>query len=228
VPRGQRLGYGAHHIKDYFLNYKETSSNDFVLRGGDVELLGSDIRDWTIIFVHTGLDSSIGERLRRVRALVQDEEMFLANYADVLTDLPLNDMIAQFAGSDAVGALLAVPPQAAFHYVDVAENGRIEAIVSTGGSGSRPTPSRSELRWRPRTRAAVAPGCCGKRRTETPSRRRSPPSTCHSRSITSGEPRMAVTRGRAVRRTAHTGDRALLTGLDFGRLDEGVCSCVFC
>ncbi len=91
------LGYGAHHIKDFFLNYSETASNDFVLRGGDVELLGSDIQDWTITFVHTGLDSPIGERLRRVRRHVEGEEMFLANYADVLTDLPLDEMIGKFA-----------------------------------------------------------------------------------------------------------------------------------
>ena len=48
--------------------------------------LGSDIQDWTITFAHTGLDSPIGERLRRVRQHVEGEEMFLANYADVLTD----------------------------------------------------------------------------------------------------------------------------------------------
>jgi glucose-1-phosphate cytidylyltransferase len=122
------LGYGAHHIKDFFLNYSETASNDFVLRGGDVELLGSDIQDWTITFVHTGLDSPIGERLRRVRGLVEGEEMFLANYADVLTDLSLNQMIDRFRGSDAVGALLAVPPQSAFHCVDVADDDRISSI----------------------------------------------------------------------------------------------------
>ena len=92
------LGYGAHHIKDFFLNYDETASNDFVLHGGDVELLGSDIKDWTITFVHTGLDSPIGERLRRVRTHVEGEEMFLANYADVLTDAPLDTMIERFAG----------------------------------------------------------------------------------------------------------------------------------
>ncbi|MCH6172508.1 glucose-1-phosphate cytidylyltransferase, partial [Pseudonocardia alaniniphila] len=124
------LGYGAHHIKDFFLNYSETASNDFVLRGGNVELLGSDIQDWTITFVHTGLDSPIGERLRRVRSLVGEEEMFLANYADVLTDLPLNDMIGKFAASDAVGALLAVPPQSAFHCVDVGSDDRISAITT--------------------------------------------------------------------------------------------------
>ena len=122
------LGYGAQHIKDYFLNYDETASNDFTLRRGEVELRGSDIQDWEITFVHTGLDSPIGERLRRVRKYVEDEEMFLANYADVLTDLPLNDMIDVFKASDAVGSLVAVPPQSAFHCVTVGEDDRITAI----------------------------------------------------------------------------------------------------
>jgi glucose-1-phosphate cytidylyltransferase len=122
------LGYGAHHIKDFFLGYQETTSNDFVLRNGEIELLGSDIQDWTITFAHTGLDSPIGERLRRVRHMVEGEEMFLANYADVLTDLPLNVMIDKFANSDAAAALLAVPPQSAFHCVAMGEGDRIEQI----------------------------------------------------------------------------------------------------
>jgi glucose-1-phosphate cytidylyltransferase len=122
------LGYGAHHIKDFFLSYSETASNDFVLRGGDVELLGSDISDWTVTFVHTGVDSPIGERLRRVRRHVEGEEMFLANYADVLTDLPLNSMVERFRRSSAVGALLAVPPQSAFHCVDVDDDGLVSRI----------------------------------------------------------------------------------------------------
>ena len=124
------LGYGAHHIKDFFLNYDETASNDFVLHGDEVELLGSDIKDWTITFVHTGLDSAIGERLRRVEPFVRGEEMFLANYADVLTDAPLDDMIARFRAADAVGGLMAVPPQSAFHCVDVDEDGRLSTISS--------------------------------------------------------------------------------------------------
>ena len=124
------LGYGAHHIKDFFLNYDETASNDFVLHGDKVELLGSDIKDWTITFVHTGLDSAIGERLRRVEPFVRGEEMFLANYADVLTDAPLDDMIARFRAADAVGGLMAVPPQSAFHCVDVDEDGRLSTISS--------------------------------------------------------------------------------------------------
>ncbi|MGH3932906.1 MAG: sugar phosphate nucleotidyltransferase [Pseudonocardiaceae bacterium] len=124
------LGYGAHHIKDFFLRYSETASNDFVIRGGKVELLSSDISDWKITFVHTGLDSPIGERLRRVREYVADEEMFLANYADVLTDAPLDEMISRFDASDAAASLLAVPPQAAFHCVQLGEQSKVDEIIS--------------------------------------------------------------------------------------------------
>ncbi|MCW0212546.1 MAG: glucose-1-phosphate cytidylyltransferase [Pseudonocardia sp.] len=124
------LGYGAHHIKDFFLHYDETASNDFTLHHGEVELLARDIQDWNITFVHTGMDSPIGERLRRVRSLVEGEEMFLANYADVLTDAPLHDMVERFRATDSIGGLMAVPPQSAFHCVDIGEDGRLESITS--------------------------------------------------------------------------------------------------
>ena len=114
------LGYGAHEIKDYFLHYEETASNDFVLYGGrDVELLGRDLSDWRITFVDTGLDSSIGERLRRVRPYLENDEMFLANYADVLSDLPLHQVVERFRTSDAVASLTAVPPQSSFHVLQI-------------------------------------------------------------------------------------------------------------
>lgn len=122
------LGYGANHIKDYFLNYQETTSNDFVMREGRVELLGSDIDDWTITFANTGLDSPIGERLRRVRHLVENEEMFLATYADVLTDVDINLMISNLRNSNAVATLLAAPPQAAFHCLELGEAQSVERI----------------------------------------------------------------------------------------------------
>ena len=125
------LGYGASYVKDFFLNYDETRSNDFVLEGGDRQpkLFRTDISDWRITFVDTGLNSAIGERLRRVRRFVEDEPMFLANYADVFTDAPLPDMIARFEASNAVASLLAVPPQSSHHVVDIGEDGLITKVT---------------------------------------------------------------------------------------------------
>jgi glucose-1-phosphate cytidylyltransferase len=115
------LGHGAQAVKDYFLNYRETTSNDFVLRQGgeDVKMLSTDISEWTISFIDTGMDTAIGERLRRVRPYLDGDDMFLANYGDVLTDAPMNDLIMQFARTDAVAQLLAVKPQDSFHVVDI-------------------------------------------------------------------------------------------------------------
>src|SRR5262249_50509506 len=53
----------------------------------------------------------------------------MANYADVLTDAPLNDMIERFQATDAVASLLAAPLQSSHHVVDVADDGRIARIL---------------------------------------------------------------------------------------------------
>jgi glucose-1-phosphate cytidylyltransferase len=128
------LGYGSESVKDYFLRYDETRSNDFVMsKGGQrIELLQSDISDWRISFIDTGIDTAIGERLRRVRHLLEDDEVFLANYGDVLTDAPMDTIIGDFLRTDAVASLLAVPPQESFHVVGVNENDEIDDITRVG------------------------------------------------------------------------------------------------
>ena len=123
------LGYGASHIKDFFLTYQESASNDFVMRGNRIDVLNSDISDWSITFVDTGLESPIGERLRRVRGYLDGDEHFLANYADVLTDAPVNDMIDNFYASGAAVSMMVVPPQQSFHCVEVSEAGEVKDIM---------------------------------------------------------------------------------------------------
>lgn len=124
------LGYGARSVKDYFLDYRETHSNDFVLTqaGEEIELLSSDIGEWRITFVDTGFDTAIGERLRRVRRFLNDDDVFLANYGDVLTDAPMDTILEEFLASDAVGSLLAVNPQDSFHVVRIDPDGRLTGI----------------------------------------------------------------------------------------------------
>ncbi|WP_207219071.1 glucose-1-phosphate cytidylyltransferase [Pengzhenrongella frigida] len=133
------LGYGANAVKDYFLDYRETHSNDFVFsRGGDqIDLMSSDISDWRITFADTGMDTAIGERLRRVRQYLDGDEVFLANYGDVLTDAPMNDIIDDFLPTDAVGSLLAVNPQDSFHVVGIDPAGNLTGIEPVAGMEMR-------------------------------------------------------------------------------------------
>jgi len=123
------LGYRGDVIKDYFLNYTETLSNDFVLTEGGkkLELMASDIHDWKITFVETGLQSNIGQRLKAVERVVGDEPEFLANYSDGLSNLSLPDHLAHFRSRDAVASFVSVKPNLSYHLVS-SEDGRVTAI----------------------------------------------------------------------------------------------------
>ena len=133
------LGYRGDMIKHYFLNYEECVSNDFVLSEGGRkrELLNSDISDWRITFVETGLNSNIGQRLKAVEPHLRGEQVFLANYSDGLTDLPLHDQIADFRAHDAVASFLCVKPNLSYHFVTTADGGRVTSFRDIAQSGLR-------------------------------------------------------------------------------------------
>ncbi len=131
------LGYRADLIKDYFLKYDECLSNDFILSGdgGGVQLLDRDIHDWKITFVDTGLNSNVAQRLKAVEKHLAGEEVFLANYADGLTDFPLPRLIEQFAKSGSVASFLGVRPSQTFHVVTMADDHRVTAIQDVTQAG---------------------------------------------------------------------------------------------
>jgi len=134
------LGYKADVIKNYFLNYNECISNDFVLTegGGKLELLQTDVQDWRITFVDTGMEACIGERLCAVQPYLENEDYFLANYADCVTDYNLNEMIARFqAAPEQVACFLSTPPNYSFHIIHSDDDGSVCEIE----------PARSANMW---------------------------------------------------------------------------------
>ena len=111
------LGYRADYVKNYFLSYNECLSNDFTLSEGGrrLELLKSDISDWRITFVDTGLHANLGQRLKAVEAHVSSEQYFMANYSDGLTDLPLYDHVDHFLRHGKVASFVSVQPHLSCH-----------------------------------------------------------------------------------------------------------------
>ena len=124
------LGYKGDYIKNYFLNYNECLSNDFVMtKGGkEIRLHNSDIEDWTITFVETGLQSNIGQRLKAVERYLEGEDLFMANYTDGLSDLPLPEYLEHFCCSGKVAGLVAVKPSVTFHLVKLGEGNAVASI----------------------------------------------------------------------------------------------------
>jgi glucose-1-phosphate cytidylyltransferase len=125
------LGYKGNVIKDYFLHYDESISNDFVWSEGgkNVRFLNRDIDNWTITFVETGSNTNIGQRLKAVEPYLAGEEMFLANYGDGLSDLHLPAMIETFRHSRAIASLLLVQPTGSSDVVHTEHDGTIREIT---------------------------------------------------------------------------------------------------
>jgi glucose-1-phosphate cytidylyltransferase len=125
------LGYKGNAIKDYFLHYDESISNDFVWSDGgrNVRFINRDIDDWTITFVETGSTANIGQRLKAVEPYLAGEEMFLANYGDGLSDVPLPAMIDTFSKSNAIAAMLLVQPTGSADVVHTEPDGAVRGIT---------------------------------------------------------------------------------------------------
>lgn len=130
------LGHGGDYIKRYFLNYDECLSNDFVLSGGghDVRLLNRDIHDWKITFADTGKHANIGQRLLAAKPYLEDDELFLANYSDGLSDLDLTSYLEFARHYDRVASFVAVRPAQSFHVISARENGLVEGIAPVAQS----------------------------------------------------------------------------------------------
>jgi glucose-1-phosphate cytidylyltransferase len=124
------LGYRGEMIREYFLNYQEAMYTDFTLRDGGtrIELHSRDLDGWSITFVDTGLHSSIAQRLLRVRKYLGDAELFLANYADGLSDLPLDDYVSTCTKQNATASFVAVKNRQSFHAVHADQTGVVTRI----------------------------------------------------------------------------------------------------
>jgi glucose-1-phosphate cytidylyltransferase len=133
------LGHRADVVKNYFLNYNECVSNDFVLSGGGkkLELFNSDIDDWKITFADTGIHANIGQRLMAVEEHLEGEEEFLANYSDGLTDLPLPEQLDHFHQHGKIASFLCVRPNLSYHKVSLKEgDGNLVTAIDPISDGS--------------------------------------------------------------------------------------------
>ncbi|MEZ5857067.1 MAG: sugar phosphate nucleotidyltransferase [Hyphomicrobiaceae bacterium] len=131
------LGYKANVIKDFFLSGRPQTFADCVVSGfgRNVEIIGDAREDWRVALIDTGVSRNIGGRLMAVKSQVEGEEMFLANYADGLSDVDLAHMVETFRKSNKLACFLAVRPTISMHLINIADGGQIQAFRSAQEAG---------------------------------------------------------------------------------------------
>ncbi len=130
------LGYKSNIIKEFFLNYRAHAFADCVISGfgANVELLSEPKPDWRVTLIDTGIWRNIGERLWAVRDQVKNEEIFLANYSDGLTDVNLDEMVERFKRSGKIACFLAVRPPLTYHLAEIDADGQVREFRTSDRS----------------------------------------------------------------------------------------------
>jgi glucose-1-phosphate cytidylyltransferase len=105
------LGYGGDRIRDHFSRDEEAW------------------RGWTLHFVETGLHATIAARLRAVAEYVRDETLFLGNYSDAVSDLPLPQYLDTFRASGATAGFVSARISQTYHVVSSNPQGIVTALT---------------------------------------------------------------------------------------------------
>lgn len=102
------LGYRGDMIKEYFLHWR-TLLNDFTLDTKDNELIfhNNGCDDFKITFVETGLDTLTGERVRRLKDYIGDED-FMVTYGDGVANIDINKLVDFHKKQNTIGTISGV------------------------------------------------------------------------------------------------------------------------
>ncbi len=131
-------GYKGYVIKEYFANYALHQSDvtfDFSQTDPQMIVHRTVAEPWRVTLVDTGLDTSTGGRIARIRPYVGDEP-FLMTYGDGLADVNLPELLAFHRAHGRRATVTAVQPPGRWGKMDIDANGRVEAFCEkTRGDG---------------------------------------------------------------------------------------------
>jgi glucose-1-phosphate cytidylyltransferase len=122
------LGYKAHDLVDYVVHRLPYESRDMRVHPGSgqaPEFLADDAMPWNITLCHTGVDTEKGERIRRIREHLGDDEHFMVTYGDGLANLDLSALAEFHRSHGKLATMTAIRAHSQFGHVDVTDAGQV-------------------------------------------------------------------------------------------------------
>tara|TARA_X000000950_G_scaffold281902_1_gene379592 strand:- start:5923 stop:6720 length:798 start_codon:yes stop_codon:yes gene_type:complete len=118
------LGYKSEYIKEYFYNYKITSS-DFSIKLDHKEAIvfldESDEKKWEIVLIDTGEDTLKGARIKKVEQYINGDDFYLT-YGDAVSDLRIDKLLKFHKSHNSLGTVTSVKPPSRFGELNIDED----------------------------------------------------------------------------------------------------------
>lgn len=130
------LGYKGYLIKEYFANYFMHRSDIVVnTASNNIEYLKTDVEQWKITLVDTGLNSMTGHRLKRVEPYIN--ETFMLTYGDGVSDININKLHEFHKSHNGIATLTSIRPEGRFGALEISDNNKvINFMEKPKGDGS--------------------------------------------------------------------------------------------
>lgn len=128
------LGYKADYIKDFFLNQKAFTS-DFTLSTKNHEVNyhmknRTEVDDFKITFVDTGLETLPGERIIRCKKYIpKNDKYFMVTYGDGVTDLNIKKLLNFHIKQNTIGTITGVHPSSKYGLVKIGKKKLVASFV---------------------------------------------------------------------------------------------------
>lgn len=122
-------GYKGYVIKEYFADYYlHRSDVTFDFSAENRMTVHSNVAEpWRVTIVDTGLNTQTGARIKRVQKYIGDEP-FMLTYADGVSNVDLNVLLAQHRESGKVVTFTGIQPGGRFGVLDL-DDGRNTVIA---------------------------------------------------------------------------------------------------
>lgn len=129
-------GYKGEMIKDYFMNFYIYQSDITVdLQTNEIDVHRKKTEDWNVMVIDTGRDTSVQERILKVREYLQGET-FLVTYGDCVSDIDVTAMVTQHKKEGKLATFAVARPTGRNTILPISQGGLIE-LSGTENSSRR-------------------------------------------------------------------------------------------
>ncbi len=124
------LGYKGNIVKDYFANYYLYGSDvTFDMKfGNNMQVHNNMVEPWKVTLVNTGLETSTGGRIKRVKEYLQNET-FMLTYGDGVSDVNIEDLLKFHRSHGKLATVTAVQPSGRYGVLGIREDATVLEFV---------------------------------------------------------------------------------------------------
>lgn len=123
------LGYKAHLIKEYFLNYYLYNSDVTIeLEKNTVDVHFSNTEAFKVTLVDTGLTTNTAGRIKRIQKYIGDET-FMLTYGDGVSDVNIAELVKFHQSHGRLATLTTIQTPGRFGNIEMDDKGNVDHFV---------------------------------------------------------------------------------------------------